>query len=45
MLTSDADVETWLAAPAKEALSLQKPAPDDAVILLPEDSQAGGSRE
>jgi putative SOS response-associated peptidase YedK len=45
MLTSDDVVETWLAASTKDALGLQKPAPDDAVILLPEDGQVGGSQE
>ena len=33
LLTSEADIETWLTAPTEEALKLQKPAPDDAVVL------------
>jgi putative SOS response-associated peptidase YedK len=35
-LLTDTDVETWLTAPTDEALTLQKPAPDDAVVVLPE---------
>jgi putative SOS response-associated peptidase YedK len=37
LLLTDADIETWLTAPADEALKLQKPAPDDAVVILPEE--------
>lgn len=33
-LTSDADVETWLTAPREEALKLQRPAPESAIVLL-----------
>jgi hypothetical protein len=40
LLLTDADVETWLTAPTDEALELQKPAPDDAVIVLPEEKKA-----
>jgi putative SOS response-associated peptidase YedK len=32
LLLTDADVETWLTARTDEALKLQKPAPDDAVV-------------
>ena len=39
-LLTDADVETLLTAPNEEALRLQKPAPDDAVIVLPEEKKA-----
>jgi hypothetical protein len=41
LLVTDTDVETWLAAPTDEALKLQKPAPDDAVVVLPEEMKAG----
>ena len=40
LLLTDTDVETWLAAPTDEALKLQKPAPDDAVVVLPEQKKA-----
>jgi putative SOS response-associated peptidase YedK len=40
LLLTDADVETWLTAPTEEALKLQKPAADDAVIVLPEETRA-----
>jgi putative SOS response-associated peptidase YedK len=40
VLTTDADVEAWLMAPTKEALKLQGPAPDDAIVLLPEEVNA-----
>jgi len=38
-----ADIETWLTAPTDEALKLQKPAPDDAVVVLPEERKAARS--
>ncbi len=34
------EAEQWLEAPAEEALQLQKPAPDDAIVLLPEKKEA-----
>ena len=37
---TDADVETWLTAPTDEALELQKPAPYDAFVVLPEERRA-----
>jgi putative SOS response-associated peptidase YedK len=40
LLLTDADVEIWLTAPTDEALELQKPAPDDAVVVLPEEMKA-----
>jgi putative SOS response-associated peptidase YedK len=40
LLLTDADVETWLTAPTNEALELQKPAPDDAIVVLPEEKKA-----
>jgi putative SOS response-associated peptidase YedK len=40
LLLSDADVETWLTALTDEALKLQKPAPYDAVMVLPEEKKA-----
>ena len=40
LLLTDVDIETSLTAPTDEALRLQKPAPDDAVIVLPEEKKA-----
>jgi hypothetical protein len=40
LLLTDADIETWLTAPTDEASKLQKPAPDDAVVVLPEEEKA-----
>jgi putative SOS response-associated peptidase YedK len=40
LLLTDADIETWLMAPTDEALDLQRPAPDDAVVVLPEEKKA-----
>jgi putative SOS response-associated peptidase YedK len=40
LLLTDSDIETWLTAPTDEALKLQKPAPDDAVVVLPEEEAA-----
>lgn len=34
------EAEQWLEAPAEEAMKLQKPAPDDASVLLPETKEA-----
>jgi hypothetical protein len=39
-LLTDAYVETWLTAPTGEALTLQKPSPDDAVVVLPRERKA-----
>jgi len=33
------EAEQWLEAPPEEALQLQKPAPDDAIVLLPEEKK------
>jgi putative SOS response-associated peptidase YedK len=38
------EAEQWLEAPPEEALQLQKPAPDDAIVLLHEASKAGSSK-
>ena len=40
LLLTDAKIETWLTAPTDEALKLQKPAPDDAVVVVPEEMKA-----
>ncbi len=34
------EAEQWLEAPPEEALQLQKPAPDEAIVLLPEEKKA-----
>jgi putative SOS response-associated peptidase YedK len=41
LLLTDADIETWLTAPTDEALKLQKPAPDDAVVVLARGEEGG----
>jgi putative SOS response-associated peptidase YedK len=38
LLLTDADIETWLTV--DEALQLQKPAPDDEIVVLPEKKKA-----
>ena len=35
LLLTPADVERWLESTAEEALELQKPSPDDAIIMDP----------
>jgi putative SOS response-associated peptidase YedK len=40
VLTTNADVEAWLTAPTIEALKLQRPVPDDAIVLLPMEMKA-----
>jgi putative SOS response-associated peptidase YedK len=38
------EADQWLEAPPEEALQLQKPAPDDAIVLLPEARNAASSK-
>jgi putative SOS response-associated peptidase YedK len=40
LLPTEADIEMWLTAPTDEALKLQRAAPDDAVVILPEENKA-----
>jgi putative SOS response-associated peptidase YedK len=40
LLMTEADIKTWLTSPTDETLELQKPAPDDAVVVLPEEKKA-----
>lgn len=40
MLTSQADVDRWLEGTTEEALELQRPAPDEAVEVVPEETKA-----
>ena len=35
MLMTPADVDRWLEGTAEEALELQRPAPDDAIVMDP----------
>ena len=39
LIRTNDEAEKWLEAPLKEALQLQKPAPDDASVLLPEEKK------
>jgi putative SOS response-associated peptidase YedK len=34
IMTTPAEIETWLTAPAKDALSLQRPLPDDVLRIV-----------
>lgn len=38
VILAPADVQAWLSAPPAEALKLQRPAPDDAIVLLDRES-------
>ena len=40
MLTTEADVDRWLDGTPEEALELQRPAPDEAVVMLPLETKA-----
>lgn len=40
LIRTKEEAEQWLEAPAEEALQLQKPAPDDAIVLLPATKKA-----
>ena len=40
MLMTEADVERWLEGTPEEALELQKPAPDDAIVIVPPEKKA-----
>lgn len=40
MLTTEADVERWLEGTPEEALELQKPADDSAIIVVPPEKKA-----
>jgi hypothetical protein len=39
-VTTQPEAEQWLEAPPEEALRLQKPTPDDAIVLVPERKKA-----
>ena len=38
VIIAPADAQTWLTAPMAKALELQRPAPDDTVVLLPREA-------
>ena len=40
VLTTPAEVDQWLQAPMEEALTLQKPAAEDALVMLQEEKKA-----
>ncbi|WP_368517499.1 SOS response-associated peptidase [Rhizobium sp.] len=44
ILRNQDEVETWLTAPWEEAKSLQRPLPDDELVLLPAVKTAGGEK-
>ena len=41
ILTTDAEVETWLAAPTEDALALQRPLPDGALKIIARGDRTG----
>jgi putative SOS response-associated peptidase YedK len=45
ILTSTAEVETWLAAPIGEALTLQRPLPDGALKIVARGDRTGDAGE
>jgi putative SOS response-associated peptidase YedK len=40
LIRTRAEAEQWHEAPAEEALQLQRPAPDDAIVVVPESKKA-----
>lgn len=40
LIRTRGEAEQWLEAPPEEALQLQKPAPDNAIVLLPDKKEA-----
>lgn len=42
ILRTEAEIETWMTAPAAEALQLQKPLPDDALMIVAEGERQDG---
>ena len=46
ILTTEAEIETWMTAPAEEALKLQRPLPDGSLkIVARGQKQDGGSSD
>ena len=45
ILTTQAEVETWLTAPAGDALALQKPLPDGALKIVARGDRTGDAAE
>ncbi len=42
ILTTRAEIDMWMTAPAKEALTLQRPLPDDALMIVARGSKNDG---